>query len=62
MRTQEAYTFAIYDPDKAIRHVGLYTTEDECWQIYLGWPSEDEIKGQKDLGFKCVKVVVSPRP
>ncbi len=30
--------------NRRLVYVGLHTNETECWQIFLGWPSEEEIK------------------
>ena len=37
-------------------YVGLHSTEQDCWQIYLGWPSDQEIADAKREGKTCERV------
>jgi len=37
-------------------YVGLHTTEQDCWQLYLGWPSEQEVLDAKREGKTCKRV------
>jgi hypothetical protein len=59
--TRIAYGMGIYDQHGKLRFVQISGDEDAAWQIYLGWPSEDEIKGKKQEGFHCQKVVIARR-
>jgi hypothetical protein len=39
-------------------YVGLHTDAADCWQIYLGWPSHEEIEDAKRNGKSCERVSV----
>lgn len=54
------YGWGIYGPSGELRHVGLYDDEREAWEIYLGWPSYEEIKDRQAEGFKAAKVAIAP--
>jgi hypothetical protein len=51
--------FAIYH-DKKLQFIGIGESYDDCWRIFLGWPSEEEIKNAKNNGYYCVEVKVTP--
>lgn len=42
-------TWVIVGP-KGLAYVGLHIDEDHAWQIYLGWPDQDEITERKAQG------------
>jgi hypothetical protein len=37
-------------------HIGLYESISQCWQIWLGWPTEEEIQDAKLNGYHCIPV------
>lgn len=39
-------------------HLGLYETEQDVWQIYLGWPSLEEIDDAKHSGLRAARIIV----
>ena len=34
-----------------LAYVGIHASERDCWQVALGWPSDDEIAARKAEGF-----------
>lgn len=49
--------FAIYE-GPTLRYIGLHGSEDDCWRIFLGWPSPSEIINAKLRGLTCEPVQV----
>lgn len=52
--------YVLVSPEGLV-YVGLHTCEESCWQIVLGWPSEDEIKYHKSLGYYVAKAQLTWR-
>jgi len=59
MSEQIVTPFAIYDANNKIAHVGLYSNEDDCWRVYLGWPTRGEVRDAKERGLRVAPVMVS---
>lgn len=36
---------------QGLAYVGLHSNEADCWQVALGWPSDDEIAERKAEGY-----------
>lgn len=53
--------WAVYDPSGELRYIGLHGSENDLWQIFLGWPSAAEIEGHKKCGWKATVVEVRRR-
>lgn len=34
-----------------LKYIGLHDSEETCWRVALGWPSQEEIDHHKALGF-----------
>lgn len=51
--------YAIVNHAGEIEYIGMHTSEDDCWRIYLGWPTVGEVRDAKDRGLTCHPVVVS---
>lgn len=51
--------WAVYDSRDRLVYVGLHSDEASCWQVYLGWPSDDEIRTAKRNGFHAESVMLS---
>ncbi len=45
--------------NNAMLYVGLHTDAADCWQIYLGWPSLDEIDDAMRQGKTCERVSIT---
>lgn len=56
--SQPLVPYVVVAPEGLV-YVGLHTDEDDCWQIFLGWPSEAEIENAKKLGYYCTTATVS---
>jgi hypothetical protein len=52
-------TFGIYLGAELL-YVGRHENADDCWRIYLGWPTKGEVREKQDQGFRCVEVAVTP--
>lgn len=50
--------YAITDGGGKIVHLQLADDAKDVWQIYLGWPSEKEIREHKARGFVCRSVAI----
>ena len=49
--------YGIYDTRNCtLVHIGLYSSIAECWQLYLGWPSAEEITEAKLNGYHCIPI------
>lgn len=59
--TRIAYGVGIYDQHGKLQFVQIGNDEEGAWQIYLGWPSADEIKGKKQEGYHSHRVVIARR-
>ena len=52
--------WAIYDPGDVLVYIGSHNEEPtDCWEIYTGWASADEIEGLKKKGYRYVKVFIT---
>lgn len=51
-------TWVIVGP-KGLAYVGLHIDEDHAWQIYLGWPDQDEITERKAQGWYAAKATIT---
>ena len=57
------FPFGIYDTRICqLVHIGLYKSKDDCWRIYLGWPTRGEVKSAKTQGLMCVGLTVKYNP
>jgi hypothetical protein len=49
--------YGIYDINRCtLVHIGLYENIAQCWQIWLGWPTVEEIKDAKLNGYHCIPI------
>jgi hypothetical protein len=49
--------YGIYDVRQcALIHIGLYENIPECWNIFLGWPTHEEIKEAQFHGLHCIPI------
>lgn len=55
-KTRRAW--AIVKPDGAILLDSEFASEDQAWQIVLGWPSDSEIEHAKKSGYRAVFATV----
>lgn len=51
-------TWVIVGP-KGLAYAGLHVDEDHAWEIYLGWPSQDEVKARKAQGWYAAKATIT---
>jgi len=59
----DLFPFGVYDTKKYMMcHIGLYENEDECWRVYLGWPTRGEVRWYKEQGLKVVPLQVQYKP
>ena len=50
--------YVLVGPD-GVHYVGIHNSEDDCWKIALGWPSEEEILARKSEGFAVYPATLS---
>jgi hypothetical protein len=50
--------YAVYDHESILMYIGLHWDEEDCWRIFLGWPSDEEIKDAKERGLRVYPVKV----
>jgi hypothetical protein len=49
--------YGIYDTRQcALIHIGLYESVAQCWQLFLGWPTSEEIVEAKLHGLHCIPI------
>lgn len=54
---------AIYDlKSSTILHVSMYRDEDDCWRVYLGWPTRGEVIEAKKSGLRVISVTLQYTP
>ena len=39
--------------NEGIQYVGLHASEEDCWRIFLGWPTRGEVAHHMALGYRC---------
>lgn len=44
--------FVIVNKD-GIQYIGLHESEEDCWRIFLGWPTVGEVRWHKERGYRC---------
>jgi hypothetical protein len=44
---------------RGLRYIGLHTSEEDCWRVALGWPSDDEIEWHKAQGVRVYPATVT---
>lgn len=54
--------YAITEPNGNLAYLGLHESEDDCWRIFLGWPTVGEVREAKARGLECVRVIVRREP
>lgn len=54
--------YAIFDKDGRVVYVGLHGSDADCWQVYLGWPSDEEIDHARNVKREvCARVSVKKK-
>lgn len=36
-----------------VQYIGLHVSEEDCWRIYLGWPTRGEVVYHMEIGYRC---------
>lgn len=55
-------SFGVYSKlQRCLVHIGFYEDEDHVWQIYLGWPSAEEI-AQAKTTHNIIPITISYDP
>lgn len=54
--------YAVVNAVGEIEYIGLHASEDDCWRIFLGWPTVGEVRDAKARGLTCVPVIVTRDP
>ena len=55
--------FGIYDTKAcSMVHIGLYESADDCWRIFLGWPTFGEVNDAKARGLVCLSLTCTYDP
>ena len=44
-----------------LAYIGLHFDEEATWQVFLGWPSDDEIASYKSEGWYAAPAVATWR-
>lgn len=39
--------------DEGLLYIGLHESEEDCWRIFLGWPTVGEVRWHKEHGYRC---------
>ena len=59
----DLFPFGIYDTKQCgMAHIGLYKSEADCWQVFLGWPSPEEIEHATSKGLRALPLTISYDP
>ena len=54
---RDLFPYGIYDTNMfRLVHIGLYDGPDECWEIFLGWPTVGEIDDARKRGLTCLRL------
>lgn len=58
LKTKRSY--ALIDPKGKVLIDSDIKTKEDCWKIFLGWPSLDEIESKQKEGYfvKIVSIIV----
>ena len=57
------FPFGVYDTKQCgLVHIGLYTNEADCWQVFLGWPDAADIEEAKARGLTVLPLTVAYNP
>lgn len=60
--SQTLKPYAVHDRNGMLIYIGMHTSEDDCWRIYLGWPTVGEVRDAKARGLTCCPVIVTKEP
>ena len=44
--------FVIVNND-GLQYAGLHASAEDCWRIYLGWPTRGEVAYHMEIGYRC---------
>ena len=44
---------------QGLAYIGLHLSEESTWQVFLGWPADDEIDTYKREGWYAAPAVAS---
>jgi hypothetical protein len=63
-KEEDCWPYGVYDTkQQMLVHIGLYSDEARCWQIFLGWPDQEEIEWyKKEKGLRVIPLTVSYDP
>lgn len=50
--------FVIVNND-GLQYIGLHQSAEDCWRIYLGWPTRGEVIRYMDLGYRCYPAIAA---
>lgn len=53
------HVWAVFDKDGRMRYIGQHEEESDCWEIFLGWPTWEEIKAKQAIGMVAERVTVN---
>ena len=63
MSDDQLFPFGIYDKSKRMMlYIGLHANAADCWRIYLGWPSADEVEHAQADGKLCLSLTITYDP
>lgn len=63
MKDRLTLPYGIYDTRQCgLVHIGLYDGPDQCWRIFLGWPTVGEIDHARSEGLICISLQISYDP
>jgi len=54
--------YAVVTTTGEIEYIGMHTSEDDCWCVFLGWPTVGEVGDAKARGLSCAPVIVTREP
>jgi hypothetical protein len=59
----DEFPFGVYDTKRCqLAHIGLYENEARTWEVFLGWPDNEEIEAAKARGLKVLPLTVKYDP
>ena len=60
---EQLFPFGVYDTNKCgMVFIGLFENEADCWQIFGGWPSQEEIDWHKSQGLTVLPLTMNYTP
>ena len=43
----------VIESNDGIQYIGLHPSDEDCWRIFLGWPTRGEVAHYMSIGYRC---------